>query len=445
MRTIGRHSLAAALLCLTPILASTGTCQNTPAGMSSNTRAEVHGMLRDAYEHLSRDYYDPTFHGVDLAAKYALYNAQLDKVQSLGQGFGLVTSFCNELRDSHVFFEPPSRPVVVESGYLMTAIGDVPYITGLRPGSDAAAKLHLGDTVLQFDGFHPTRAGLFGMERYFHVLAPSTEDHLKVQGPGGGEPQQVVVKSIVQQKKRLLEVTDEGEGDYQELVRQGLRDETKNRQRLYESGDLLVWKMSRFFFGVDDLNKIMGRAAKHGTLVIDLRDNGGGSVDSLELLVGRLFDHDVKIADLVSRKPSKPMIAKHWSHSYAGKLIILTNSNSASASELLARVVQLEKRGTVLGDRSAGAVMESRSTSDSQGADTKIFYGFSITVANLLMTDGKSLEGIGVTPDQPLLPTADDLAAGRDPVLAEAFAQGGAKLDPAQAGKLFPYEWNDLL
>ena len=88
--------------------------------------------------------------------------------------------------------------------------------------------------------------------------------------------------------------------------------------------------------------------------------------------------------------------------------------------------------------------MEAKGHSRSQGADTKIFYSLSVTDADLIMKDGKSLEHAGVVPDEVVLPAAQDLAKGRDPALSRAAAIAGVSIDPAAAGKLFPFEWIPL-
>jgi len=70
-----------------------------------------------------------------------------------------------------------------------------------------------------------------------------------------------------------------------------------------------------------------------------------------------------------------------------------------------------------------------------------VYYGVSVTDADLIMADGKTLEGTGVTPDELVLPTPDDLRAQKDSVLARAVAIAGGTLDPVEAGKLFPFKW----
>jgi carboxyl-terminal processing protease len=206
--------------------------------------------------------------------------------------------------------------------------------------------------------------------------------------------------------------------------------------------DLFIWKMPQFDMPKEKVDDFVDKFRKRKGVLIDLRGNGGGYEEALLRLLGNFFDHDLKIGDLKRRKEDKPLTAKtRGKDIFTGQLVVLIDSESGSAAELFARVVQLEKRGTVIGDRSAGAVMRAKQSSLKLGADVIVPYGVSITDADIIMSDGKSLEHIGVTPDETRVPTAADLAAKRDPVLSYGLSLLGAKVTPEVAGGFFPLEW----
>jgi len=183
----------------------------------------------------------------------------------------------------------------------------------------------------------------------------------------------------------------------------------------------------------------MDKVRTHKALILDLRDNPGGDEETLLRLIGDLFDKDVKVGVIQRRKETKPLIARsRGDKAFKGQLIVLVDAASASSAEILARVVQLEKRGVVIGDRTEGAVMRARVYPHEVGVTRAAFFAVSVTDANLLMGDGKSLENVGVTPDEIKLPTGADLASMRDPVLAYAAKAAGVTIDPDKAGALFP-------
>ena len=84
--------------------------------------------------------------------------------------------------------------------------------------------------------------------------------------------------------------------------------------------------------------------------------------------------------------------------------------------------------------------MEARFYGHETSLGSQVLYGASVTVADLVMPDGQSLEHVGVEPDIVILPTAQDLADKKDPVLAKAAGMVGVKLSPEEAGTAFPYE-----
>jgi C-terminal processing protease CtpA/Prc len=404
--------------------------------------ARAQGMLRDAYQDVKKYYYDPKYHGVDIDARYRDYNSRIQNATSLSQAFSLIASYLDALHDTHTFFIPPARPYRLDYGYRLQMYGDNCFITKVRPGTDAESKIHPGDQVLGYNNYAVSRSAFWQMDYYFHSLAPQQASILDLRDPAGAERKLTVDAKIRELKKRIDVTGQDGGFDLWDVIREEQNSDHATRQRWEDMGDVMAWKMPEFEMEDHTVDHIFADARKHQTLILDLRGNPGGAISTLERMVGNIFDHDVKIADRVGRKALKPQTAKTRGHdAFSGKLIVLVDSQSASCAELFSRVVQLEHRGTVIGDQTAGAVMEAVGYEGSQGADVKIFYRYSITEADLTMKDGKSLEHTGVTPDELILPTAKDLASGSDPVLARAFELAGHKVDPVAAGKMFPFEW----
>jgi C-terminal processing protease CtpA/Prc len=404
-------------------------------------RERARAMLKVIKDDVKKNYYDPNFHGIDLEERFKTADEKIKEAQSVGQIFGVIGQTLIEFNDSHTFFLPPGRVNQTEYGFQMRASGDKVYISAVKPGSDAETKgLKVGDEVLAVNGFTPSRDDLWKLTYMFYTLRPQPGLRLVLKAPEG-QQRQLDVLAKVKQGKFLTDLTQGN--DIWDLIREEQAEDRLDRQRYVEVGnDLLIWKMPNFAVSEDEIDGMMGKVRKREMLILDLRGNPGGYVKTLEWFAGYFFEKEIKIADLKGRKEMKPQMTRpHGGRTYNGKLIVLVDSRSGSAAEIFARLIQLEKRGTVVGDRSAGAVMQSRQYSHEMGTDTVIFYGASITNADVVMSDGKSLENAGVTPDELSLPSAKDMAAGRDTVLARAAQLLGVEIAPEKAGTFFPLEW----
>lgn len=434
--TIARFVFAG---CAVVLLSASTPAPARAQGYDRIAKARAKKMLEVIAEAVEKRYYDQGYRGIDLDAHFRAADQKLDSAESLTHAFRIIAQALLAFDDSHTFFVPPGMGVSVDYGWRMRTIGDDCYITAVRPGSDAEAKgLHAGDRLLTLQGYRPTRADLWKLEYLFHTLSPMRAMDVEAQGPDAA-PRRLTIESKITPRRRVTDLTDVFDVD--QLIRD--LDDELAAHTFVKVGEAVLWRMPSFNLSESEIDGFL-RQHLHGDspLILDLRGNGGGYVSTLEDLVARFFDRDVQIADLKGRKAMKPMVAKkRRGRPIAGRLVVLIDSASGSAAELFARVVQLEGRGTVIGDRSSGAVMEAEWFSAELGAQRVIPYGASIATADLLMADGKSLERVGVVPDERLLPSAADLAAGRDPVLARAAAVVGATLTPEEAGKLTRIEW----
>jgi C-terminal processing protease CtpA/Prc len=439
-RTVSRRfSLALAMSMALFLIDGVGSIN--AQSINATDRDRGHVILKTLKNEIKKNYYDPTFHGLDLETLFKTADEKVDRAVSVSQIFGIVAQTLIEFNDSHLFFIPPSRAARSDYGWQWQAIGDQCYVVAVKPGSDAEQKELLpGDLIISIDNYHPARDNVWKLDYLYHALRPQPGMRVVVQHPGGKQQQIDVMAKVTELKRRLDPLHDAS--DYWNLVRDSENVSRLYRDRYYEMGDdLMIWKMPHFESNEQGVDDMMPKVRKHKALVLDLRGNSGGAEETLKRMIGYFIDHDVKVGDLKRRKETKPLEAKTQGGVFTGKLIVLIDSKSASSSEIFARVMQLEKRAIVIGDRSEGAVMRAMGFGYQLGADVIVPYAASITDADVIMIDGKSLEKNGVMPDELLLPTAADLAARRDPVLARAAALAGVKLDPEKAGSLFPVEW----
>lgn len=131
-------------------------------------------------------------------------------------------------------------------------------------------------------------------------------------------------------------------------------------------------------------------------LVIDLIDNGGGSMEEAIKLAGMFIDYgplsivvDNKQAASVINDPYKGLI-------YKGPIVILVNSNTASASEFFSSILQDYNRALLLGSTTLGKATMQTIVSLDENKNTDFL---KITINKFYRVTGKSHQYVGVTPD----------------------------------------------
>ncbi|HWH79043.1 MAG TPA: S41 family peptidase, partial [Candidatus Binatus sp.] len=358
--------------------------------LNAMDRDRGHVMLKVLKNEIKKNYFDATFRGIDLEARFKAADEKLDRATSLGQVFGIVAQVLLEFEDSHLFFIPPQRSSTTDYGWQMQMVGDKCYVSAVKPGSDAEAKgLKPGDQVKAVDSYAPVRENLWKLKYLYYALRPQPAVRVVVQSPNGADRQLDVMAKVRQGKRRLDLTGSSSENDIWDLIREGENEDRLRRHRYYEMGDeALIWKMPQFDLDERGIDDLMAKAKKRKGLVLDLRGNPGGAEETLKYLLGYFVDADVKIGDIKRRKETKELMVKARGGGFKGKLVVIIDGESGSSAEIFARMIQMEKAGTVIGDRSAGAVMRAKGYHFQLGADTVVFYGASITDADLIMTDG---------------------------------------------------------
>ena len=145
-------------------------------------------------------------------------------------------------------------------------------------------------------------------------------------------------------------------------------------------------------------------------LILDLQNNGGGSMEEAIKLSGMFIDAG-PISVLVNNKKEQKMIKDFNRGSvYNGPIVLLVNGNSASASEFFASVMQDYNRAIIIGSTTLGkASMQQILPIDSKNDQDFV----KITLEKFYRITGKSHQITGVIPDIQI-PTLYDNVISRE-------------------------------
>jgi C-terminal processing protease CtpA/Prc len=401
-------------------------------GAGQVERAEGIETLAKIKTALKERYYDKTFHGLDLDARF---QAAADRIKTLDTQWQInrvIAQTLLELNDSHTRFYPSEIVSKIAYGISMQMIDKNCFVVSVEKGSDAEKKgIRVGDQVTAIGTLNVTRENFGTLTYILYCLNPPDTLQLQTISPDR-EKHDLVIQARIRTREERLGIAKAGQNP----------SDPHKCQKVNE--ELIACKLPTFSTEKGSIDKMMSETAGYKKLVLDLRGNSGGSAEIEEYLAGYFFDREVKVATFVMRDKTLERVAKPLPQkTFSGELIVLIDSDSASAAEVFARLVQIEKRGKVVGDVSKGAVMTAtysimslppRGTMQAFSIST---FGLSMSVADLIMSDGKRLENVGVIPDHPALPTQKMLAEKMDPALAYAAGLLGAALTPEDAGKYY--------
>ena len=151
-----------------------------------------------------------------------------------------------------------------------------------------------------------------------------------------------------------------------------------------------------------DVRNLISELQKEGVdgVVMDLRNNGGGSLEEAIQLTG-LF---IKNGPVVQVKSSNNQVVVYDDEDtkvlYNGPLVVLTNRFSASASEIFAGAIQDYQRGVIVGESTYGKGTVQKVLDLGRFIDSNEPVGeLKITFQKFYRVAGSSTQNKGVTPD----------------------------------------------
>ncbi len=380
-----------------------------PVYANAAERAEAQkAVLFQAWQLVNKRFYDPAFNGTDWATAYDRYKEQAATASDVESLYEVINEMLGELDDGHTGAMTPMdawEDRVEERAFVglnLERLEDEWVVTELRPGSAAQeSEIEPGWIAIARDG----------------DLLP--DERLDLESTPGS----AYTWTFLDERDRERDVT---------LEARLLPDWMPPQEWHSEEG----WVYLRFDEFEASYHKwLRDKLRTHRDapgIVLDLRQNGGGAVSSLEYVINDFFPNRVPYGAFISRKGKVDEEKSAWRDGvgYDGPVVALIGPSSASSAEILAHVFKHYDRATLIGRPTAGVVIASRYYRLRDGGELQI------GMHDFKALDGTRLEGVGVEPDVEVERSLEDLREGYDADVSAAVKWLRANAEVAESAKL---------
>ena len=366
---------------------------------------------------LGDNFYHPTLKGLDWNALTQRYLALARQTRTDTEFNAVVNNLFGELDGSHLGIRG-GRKTAGEGephGYLGVDVTPAPEgwrvarVLAQGPAHREVSKLAPGDVILAVNN-RPAAVG----------GAPATDLGVLLAGTGNRET--LLKVKNAQGAERLVLITPAGQEADSQLR---YDDEVTRRKAMVErlSGGKLGYLHIRGMnlSSVRDFERDLYAAAfgKQG-LLIDVRDNGGGSTADILLASLTAPRHAYTVArgaDPATMPRDAYPRDRRLIYAYNRPLSVLINQNSYSNAEIFAHAIKTTGRGKLVGVQTFGAVISTGTASLIDGSTVRL------PTRGWHLPDGTDMEKNGAKPDLtvPMSPEAE--VAGTDPQLEAAVTE----------------------
>jgi carboxyl-terminal processing protease len=280
--------------------------------------------------------------------------------------------------------------------------GQVVVVTPLEGSPAKAAGIRPGDYILKIDDYELTSE-----DTVYDAVA-------KIRGEAGTD---VVLTVLHKGESEPVEIT---------ITRDEITIPSMSLEFIGTEEDIAHFKIGRFTEASYDIwvsqwDKNVGEIVDSGVdkMILDLRGNPGGFFDAA-IYAG---DDFLEEGFVISKQKDADGNIEDYDSTQGGdlldiELVVLINSGSASASEILAGALKQAERGILIGEETFGKGTAQRVYDLEDGSSLHL------TILKWLLPDGSNIErDNAITPDVEVELTNDDFIEGNDPQLDKAIEE----------------------